>query len=508
MVKVLDIGKVEFLELIKDKQLLCFGAGRYLQQFIMRNPGIQISGIIDTYNYWKNPHLTVHMQNIPVWSLEKLRKEIRVGQTVILVTSLAIEEIVEQLDREEKFDNVFCCIEAAIDECEEDRLEPNIRKFVSALAQRTEASIAKENFAEMNKEQVQKRYQIWEYFLANETAGCKARVDIREIVGGRGYQVVKLRFSRGEKGTPVADISDKLVREDWLRCLALISENAYILIQHPAPGQTRLPEDILWKIKKEKKANFICLVHDVDALRGNDHTGARQEEFDIMKNISDVFIVHNDVMRQFYIGKGVSEHRIVSLQIFDYLHKRKNQEKKFEKSVTIAGYLGVKKAAYLKELKKLSPLRFHLYGPEFPVDEMKNVTNIEYHGSVLPEILPDKLDRGFGLIWDGNSIDSCSGSWGEYLRYNNPHKLSLYLSAGLPVIIWSEAAEANFVINNGVGIAVDSLYEINNKFENLTLKEYERMVRNAEKIASQLKTGEFTIRALEKAEKILQIYTI
>ncbi|NRO11242.1 Beta-1,6-galactofuranosyltransferase WbbI [Lactobacillus helveticus] len=46
---------------------------------------------------------------------------------------------------------------------------------------------------------------------------------------------------------------------------------------------------------------------------------------------------------------------------------------------------------------------------------------------------------------------------GNYLRYNDPHKLSLYLASGIPVIIWKKAAEAKFVEENKVGITVDSL---------------------------------------------------
>ena len=32
-----------------------------------------------------------------------------------------------------------------------------------------------------------------------------------------------------------------------------------------------------------------------------------------------------------------------------------------------------------------------------------------------------------GLVWDGDSCSSCSGVCGEYLKINNPHKISFYL---------------------------------------------------------------------------------
>lgn len=101
--------------------------------------------------------------------------------------------------------------------------------------------------------------------------------------------------------------------------------------------------------------------------------------------------------------------------------------------------------------------KFYLYGPNYGLEESDNIT---YGGVLSPEQVPEVLTKGFGLIWDGNTIETCKGGTGEYLRYNNPHKLSLYLSSGLPVIIWKDAAEAKFVCENGVGYTIDSLREI------------------------------------------------
>ena len=63
------------------------------------------------------------------------------------------------------------------------------------------------------------------------------------------------------------------------------------------------------------------------------------------------------------------------------------------------------------------------------------------------------------------SSETCKGSFGEYLRINNPHKTSLYLASGIPVIIWSKAALAEFIEKNKCGITVDSLYEIADKLK-------------------------------------------
>ena len=50
------------------------------------------------------------------------------------------------------------------------------------------------------------------------------------------------------------------------------------------------------------------------------------------------------------------------------------------------------------------------------------------------------MEGSFGLVWDGISVETCAGVYGEYLKVNNPHKTSLYLASGIPVIIWKEAA--------------------------------------------------------------------
>lgn len=505
MIKVLDIRKEEFRDLLYNRKLVCFGMGKRLKIFMEQNPDISIDMIVDNYGYEKMSCFSYNGLSIPVWSPEQLEKNMSGENIILVVTALAIEEMVEQLDEMDELNQVPCCVEAVLDNYEAvDNKKLELMETVSRLVQRTEQSVAKENFAEANMRQSQKRYQIWEYFGASNIGGSKARLDIKNIVGNMGYQVQKVHDSVGIAGTSQADCSDRLVREEWFRFLNMLPENAYILIQHPAPWETRLPEDILWELKEKKKARIICLVHEVEELRKEYDTELRREEFRIMKNLSDVFIVHNEVMKQFYVSRGADADKVIPLHIFDYLDENRNIVKQYEKSITIAGNLNLEKSAYLRNLGKLSPLKIHLYGPNFSEEITEGTDNVEYYGSVAPDVLSRKLDRGFGLVWDGESIETCAGGFGEYLRYNNPHKLSLYLSSGLPVIIWSQAAEADFVTKNKVGIVVDSLYEINAILDIITPEEYAMFAGNAEKLSGMLKTGEFTRKAIGRAETYLE----
>ena len=207
-----------------------------------------------------------------------------------------------------------------------------------------------------------------------------------------------------------------------------------------------------------------------------------------MLKYADCLIVHNDSMKNLFEDRGVDPKKLVTLKIFDYLIPNGEiNHAKFERSVSVAGNLDVSKTQYLKDIGK--------------IDAYKNV---EYHGAFPADEIPNQLNSGFGLIWDGSSIETCDGAFGNYLRYNNPHKLSLYLASALPVIIWSQAAEASFIIDNNLGLTIDSLNDLPKVLNKVTKEEYEHFAINAREVAKKLRRGDFTKVALKKAVKTLE----
>lgn len=141
-------------------------------------------------------------------------------------------------------------------------------------------------------------------------------------------------------------------------------------------------------------------------------------------------------------------------------------------------------------------MKINLYGVGY--ERKSEYSNAEYHGSFSPEELPGKLDSAYGLVWDGPEITSCSGNFGEYLMYNNPHKLSLYMAAGIPVITWKQAAIADFVEKYQVGIVVDSLVDLSKVLDQILEKRYAVMKVNAEAIGEKLRKGFYFRRALQE----------
>lgn len=344
------------------------------------------------------------------------------------------------------------------------------------------------------------KFQIAEVSGKQAHAGTKATEDVITIANRMDFNSLYIHMNDLEPG-----ILHKLNRQiqfwrDWRNVYSTIKEESIILLQHPFHYPQLTRENILLKLKKEKNVHYISVVHDVEELRTLGKEKYHKREFEFMMRIADILVVHNNIMRDFFIEKGFAKDRIVVLEIFDYLRNECNKTlPQYEKSITIAGNLDVKKSGYLAGLPEIA-CKFRLYGPNYSLGENEN---INYGGVLSPEQIPEVLTKGFGLIWDGDSVDTCKGGFGDYLRYNNPHKLSLYLSAGLPVIIWRDAAEAKFVEENGVGYVIESLYEIPEKMKNVSPYDYETMRENARNISNNLINGNYMQMALSKAVEIL-----
>lgn len=277
--------------------------------------------------------------------------------------------------------------------------------------------------------------------------------------------------------------------------LMLLPKNCDMVISYPFYGIGFDYVRLLQKEKKEKKLRLIFLIHDLPSLRDNG-----TERFKMMDEemcaAADFVIVHNERMRNYLADTyGVAGDRLKVLGLFDYLCDTREKPRTGKgKTVIIAGNLNCEKAAYLAKLGNEKELSFELYGNK---NQNPEGNNIHYHGSFSPEELPDKLRGSFGLVWDGNSVKCCSGSCGEYLRYNNPHKTSLYLAAGIPVIAWEAAAIAETIRNQRLGITISGLGDISDKIDALSETEYSEMQVNARKIGEALRSGMHLRRVFE-----------
>ena len=349
----------------------------------------------------------------------------------------------------------------------------------------------------MEKEIKKPLYQIYFQDLTRtNSAVSKAPEDIANIASKIGFNKVVINVKyRGVKNKLFAlKMTIKTIIE-WLSLFGKIKANSVVLIQIPVGGSW-IRDIVLKGLKKRKNVKYISLFHDVELLRHGVKDEKQNKFFNFICDISDQMIVHNSQMFRWFVSQGVKEDKLVSLEIFDYIFLPKDRNINFDKTVIIAGNLDLKKTKYLKELGKLN-IPFRLFGLNY--NNSISSDTVVYKGLFSPEELPYKLDGSFGLIWDGDSVDTCSGDFGNYLKYNNPHKLSLYLASGFPVFIWKYAAEAKFVEENGVGFTIEKIADITQILDSLTEAQYVELKNRVQTVSKKLVSGYYTKRALEKS---------
>ena len=278
-----------------------------------------------------------------------------------------------------------------------------------------------------------------------------------------------------------------------------------LLIQFPMLHHSFFTTHLVKKIQR-KGVKVYFIIHDLEALRyANLDTvplkhkiRVHLQESSLLK-IADGVIAHNPIMKSVLVDKGIADDKIVSLGIFDYLipdFQEKTTQTK-DQPIIVAGNLAQEKAGYLYVLPETPS--YNLYGVGF--DKNRALENETYFGSFLPDELPAALEGGFGLVWDGDSAETCSGVFGEYLRYNNSHKASLYLASGFPLVVWKQSALSHFVLEKNCGIAVESLHDLKNTIENLSDADYQELVANAKRIGKKIRDGFYLASALKQLTK-------
>ena len=355
------------------------------------------------------------------------------------------------------------------------------------------------------------QYQIVERYGKMYNAGDKAPNDVARILKDQGFKEYPIRrfIFKGSLGKFWGGI---VWIAQWFWYRLRLPRNSVLFIQYPGVFLSgRLSRRLITRnVKESRNMKIITLVHDLQWLRegrGWDvESGRREKGIEFLKEVPDVVIVHNQRMCDYLKLLGLENSRLVNLDVFDYLtnHNAETMSEDPHDGVIVAGNLHVGKAGYIKYLSQINGVNWKLYGPNFDANTIGGPC-VEYMGCFPPDELQFHLKGSFGLVWDGDSIDSCSDGMGKYLEINSPHKLSLYLASGIPVITCGNAAIANFVMSNGVGIVLSSLRGLPMRLHEMNREEYSRLRNNARKMATKLRYGYFTKRAIETSLRKLDV---
>ena len=340
------------------------------------------------------------------------------------------------------------------------------------------------------------KYYLSKNYNVLDSAGNKAKTDIEKILAELGYKnagLARTTYSNKAMGFIITLLS-------VLKVFFTVSSGNIVVLQYPLKKYY----SFVCKMIHLKKGKVITIIHDLGAFRRKKLT-IEQEIKRLGK--TDLLIVHNDNMKEWLSRHGYTK-PMICLKIFDYLSPSENNNPLTfdQKPVKIiyAGALSFRKNRYLYSLDNIiSGWQFELYGNGFIKSDVKNPEHFNYNGFMPSDQLIESVCAHFGLVWEGESISTCSGDFGEYMKVNNPHKVSLYIRCNLPLIIWKDAALAEFVTENKIGLCINSLEELNTALASVTPESYREMKENIKMIDEKISSGYYITEAINNAETVL-----
>lgn len=331
-----------------------------------------------------------------------------------------------------------------------------------------------------------------------KTGGGKAKTDIELTLERMG--AVNLGLKQTRNRNKLYDFVRNLVGVAYalLRC----RKGDVVVLQYPVKKYF----DSICRFVRWRGGYTVAIIHDLGCFRRKRLT-VKQEILRL--NLANVIIAPNAYQQQWLADRGCRAH-ITIYGLHDYLTEQIKaytyeelikRPKSKHHTLCFVGNLSEKKNGYLYELgRKLTHTHLHLFGNHFSkVAAAACADRLCYHGFGYDEDIIRARVADFGLSWYGDLCDGARGDLGEYMEINNPHKISLYLRCGMPVILWSKAGLAKVVEQEGIGICVDSLGEIEARLDALTDEQYRTMLKNVARVAAEIAAGQSCRKAVRAA---------
>lgn len=332
-----------------------------------------------------------------------------------------------------------------------------------------------------------KKFYISKNYADRFTASSKAKYDCEIILESLGYKNIGL--------------NRKFIHNVIIGRLYTLLSNIIALLRMPKKGIAILQYPVAFFntqvfFARRKQNAIIVIIHDIPALKKEAFVGSKYIEQ------ADITIVHSPRMEE-WCDNNMNCRRLIVLEMFDYLSNNQiiNLDMKIEPPIRIAFAGNLKRSKFLSKIKLDSILELDLYGPR--IEKRETEKNIQYKGCYSPDELCSHMNCLYGLVWNGDSIDKCDGIEGEYLKYIAPHKMSMYLSCGIPVIVWRHAAMAGLVEKYNIGVIINSLTDLNDCLKTISQERYNTLKMNAMSIMKLVRSGHFLRTAVIKSESFL-----
>lgn len=238
--------------------------------------------------------------------------------------------------------------------------------------------------------------------------------------------------------------------------------------------------------------SIIRLVHDIDQARD---VAPTEELLGLIDADAAIISGKLDQIPGF---EDKFPSRRVHLSAWDYLTDLTCPQTGDGDKIIFAGSLDRGKAAWIYDPQRTISLVFAGRGYE----KDAGLAIDEFVGSFDPENPEFPSNVGWGLIWDGSQIDRLAGPTGRYQLYNQPHKFSLYIAAGLPIICNTEAAVAPMVTEWGIGVCVNALNDIPHVLSQISDVDRRAIISNVNRARKTVTLGLGLRTALDDIQKV------
>lgn len=283
--------------------------------------------------------------------------------------------------------------------------------------------------------------------------------------------------------------SDQSLSSRYDGIIASISAGDIVFFQHPTWHPLKFEEGLINRIKAYG-GRVIIVVHDVEPLMFETSRFMLDYVIELF-NSAEALVVPSYAMKKFLQDNGTREDmKFIIQEIWDYTTEIQFfQAPMFKKEIHFTG----------------SPSRF-LFPQQWDFDvplkvytsEQCTGGNTQVMGWMNPSSLLLEIAKGgFGLVWYDDDY------WHQYMKYNNSFKLSVYLAAGIPVIVPRGISNQYLIEKNHLGLVVDSLEEAVGRVKNMEEPDYQEYVRHVKEFSQLIRNGYFTKKFLIDAVQMI-----
>lgn len=258
-----------------------------------------------------------------------------------------------------------------------------------------------------------------------------------------------------------------------------------VIFQFPTWNGIAFDEALVRQLKTHRRLKTIFFIHDVTPLMFEQNRYLLNRYVDLY-NQADLIILPSQAMVDFLRSEGMRVSKVIVQKMWDSMISIDDGIiPQFRRVFNFAGNTNEEKFSFVKNWKYNS-VKLAVTAEESDWNSKENIVFMGWfdNQNLLAETL--RKNGGFGLLWTEDSL------WGNYMKLNACDKLSLYLASGIPVVVHSSIPAAGTILNNKLGIVVDSLNEAVDRVEHMREEQYNQMVNEIGIYGELLRQGYFT----------------